>query len=135
MARSNASKLARIACRSVQTTRVGRTTLPSISATPILLRRAPQLSIPITTRRLFSNSSVRTGITPDDKAPKTPETPPVTKTPADITESEYHTVADEYMDKLLTHLEALQDTREEVDVEFSVSHHLPATCPPPTQHN
>jgi frataxin len=70
-------------------------------------------------------SSGLKGITPDDKAPKPVETPPVTRTPADISEGEYHTVADEYLEKLLTRLEQLQDAREDVDVEYSVNHPTP----------
>ncbi|KAK4121837.1 Frataxin [Parathielavia appendiculata] len=119
MARPIASKLARIACRGVQTTKVARTVLPAISAVPALLHAAPRLSLPLPGRRLVSSSASRSGITPDDKAPKNPETPPVTRTPADITDAEYHTIADDYMEKLLNHLEALQDTREDVDVEYS----------------
>jgi frataxin len=117
MARSSASKLVRIASRGLQTARVTRTALPSIVAAPVILHPAP--SVP-STHRFISNTPVRKGITPDDKAPKNVETPPVTKTPADISEGEYHTVADQYMETLLTRLEQIQDEREDVDVEFSV---------------
>ncbi|KAK4152613.1 hypothetical protein C8A00DRAFT_44366 [Chaetomidium leptoderma] len=119
MARSSASKLARIACRGLQTTRIARTGLPSIPAAPTLLHPVPQFSTPLEARRSISHSSGRKGITPDDKPPKHVETSKVIQTPADITEGEYHTVADEYMETLLTRLEELQDEREDVDVEFS----------------
>ncbi|KAG7294485.1 hypothetical protein NEMBOFW57_004559 [Staphylotrichum longicolle] len=119
MTRSSASKLARVACRSLQTSRVARAALPSISATPSLVQTAPRSSYPLTTRRFISNSSARNGITPDDKAPKETETPTVIKTPADLTEGDYHTLADEYLDNLLSRLEQMQDEREDVDVEYS----------------
>ncbi|KAK4102497.1 Frataxin [Parathielavia hyrcaniae] len=119
MARPIASKLARIACNGIHTNRVARTILPALSAAPLLLQAAPWLPAAHQGRRLVSKSASLSGITPDDKAPKQPETPPITRTPADITDDEYHAVADEYMEKLLNHLEALQDTREEVDVEYS----------------
>ena len=134
MARASASKLARAACTGLQTARIARTALPSIAAAPALLRPAPSLPTLFTTRRLISISSGRKGITPDDKAPRPVETPPITRTPADISEGEYHTVADEYLDKLLTRLEQLQDAREDVDVEYSVRHPIPPSLPFQTRH-
>ena len=129
MARAGASKLARAACRSLQTSRVTRTSFPSVSAAPAVVQSAPIFPTPLTARRFISNSSDRQAITPDAKAPKTAETPEVLKTPADITEDDYHTVADEYLDKLISRLEQLQDEREDVDVEYSVRH-----PPPPLTH-
>lgn len=41
--------------------------------------------------------------------------------PTDISNDEYHELADRYMDHLCEKAEQLQETREEVDVEFSVS--------------
>ncbi|KAL2185569.1 Frataxin [Thermothelomyces heterothallicus CBS 203.75] len=119
MARSTASKLARVACRGLQSTRTARTALPSISAAPSLLRDAPKPAGPLTARRPISSSSGLNGITPDDKPAKRVDTPPVARTPANISFSEYHNIADEYLERLLTRLEELQDEREDVDVEFS----------------
>ncbi|KAL2131205.1 hypothetical protein VTI74DRAFT_5408 [Chaetomium olivicolor] len=118
MARSSASKLARVVSRGIQTAPVARSIVPSVSAAAILPHPAPSVSI-LAARRFISSSSYRFGITPDNKGSKVVETPTVIKTPAPITESEYHTVADEYLDRLLTRLEELQDEREDVDVEFS----------------
>lgn len=129
MPRSNASKVARVAYRGLQTTRVARTTIPSLSAAQAILRHEFRPTARLVTRRFISSSSGRQGITPDDKAPNPVETPPVTKTPADISDSEYHAVADEYLEKLLTQLEVMQDQREDVDVEFSVSHPHLQHCP------
>ncbi|CAK7203261.1 Mitochondrial matrix iron chaperone [Sporothrix eucalyptigena] len=36
-----------------------------------------------------------------------------------MTESEYHILADEYLDRLLVRLEDMQDAREDVDVEYA----------------
>ncbi|OAA55849.1 Frataxin [Niveomyces insectorum RCEF 264] len=45
-----------------------------------------------------------------------PASPPVA---APLTLHQYHALADAYLDRLLAHLEALQDARDDVDVEFS----------------
>ncbi|KAH6622674.1 Frataxin-like domain-containing protein [Chaetomium tenue] len=119
MARSNASTLARVAYRGLQTTRAARMATPIVSAAPAILKYEPRPMIDLTTRRAISSSAGRKGITPDDKPSKPVESPPVIRTPADISDSEYHAVADEYLDKLLARLEAMQDQREDVDVEFS----------------
>lgn len=41
--------------------------------------------------------------------------------PTELSDDEYHELADRYMDHLCEKAEQLQETREEVDVEFSVS--------------
>lgn len=42
-----------------------------------------------------------------------------TAQPADITEEEYHEIADEYIETLLTEYEKMQDDRTDIDVEYS----------------
>jgi frataxin len=121
MARSSASKLARVAYRTLQGTGIPRAALSSIAAAPVVPKSTPTLQATIPNRRFFTGSTARRGITPDGQPPKQTETPKVTKTAADITDDEYHAVADAYMDRLVTRLEELQDEREEVDVEYSVS--------------
>ena len=49
---------------------------------------------------------------------------PTSYSPVDLSDSEYHDIADEYLDNVLTQFEALQDTREDLDIEFSVSRHF-----------
>ncbi|KAK4225817.1 hypothetical protein QBC38DRAFT_482109 [Podospora fimiseda] len=115
MARSNISRLVRVVGRGLQTTprRIQRTTLPGIAAAT-----ARSIAMP----RFVSNSADRQNVkTPDNKPvePKTVEMPEVIKTPADITEAEYHTIADEFMERALHHFEDLQDARSDVDVEFN----------------
>lgn len=43
-----------------------------------------------------------------------------TAQPAEMTEGEYHEIADEYIDTLLTEYEKMQDERADIDVEYSV---------------
>ncbi|KXX79949.1 Frataxin, mitochondrial [Madurella mycetomatis] len=117
--RSSVSKLARVACRRLQTTHAARSTMPIISAVHSLSNSTPGFLAPLAVRRHISGSSNRKGITPDDKPREDIESPKVTKTPVNMTDSQYHTVADEYLERLLTRLEELQDQREDVDVEYS----------------
>ena len=68
----------------------------------------------------MSTTASRRLIVPDGQPKESVETPKVVQTPANITEAEYHQVADSYLDRLLAHLEKLQDKREDVDVEYVV---------------
>lgn len=73
--------------------------------------------------RNFTNVPSRLGA-----AAQTPERPPTSSTekgltgfaPAELSESQYHDIADEYLENVLTIFEALQDSREDIDIEFSV---------------
>ncbi|KAK4667548.1 hypothetical protein QC763_310280 [Podospora pseudopauciseta] len=121
MVRSGLAKLARVvASRGIQTTRASRATLPSLSAASTFVPALPRASA--LSARFISKSSAthHQGITPDnqDVTPKE-ETPKPIRTPAEITDSEYHVLADEYMDRLLHHLEDLAERRSEMDVEYS----------------
>ncbi|KAK3315500.1 hypothetical protein B0H66DRAFT_502391 [Apodospora peruviana] len=113
MMRQAITKVARAAGRGLQTTRVSRINAASnIGAVTVVARPVVAAFI--------STSADRKGITPDDAPPRPkPDTPEAVKTPAEITESGYHMVADEYLDRLVTHLEDLQDQREDIDVEYS----------------
>ena len=135
MARSSASKVARVVCRNLQAPRTPPTALlPRMSAVPAMMRPASVHSAPAEPRRFLSTTANRHGITPDDKPAKSPEPTQVLKTPADISEGTYHTVADEYLDKLISRLEELQDEREDVDVEYSVpADHTPSLHPTPNE--
>ncbi|KAK3386583.1 Frataxin-like domain-containing protein [Podospora didyma] len=123
MARSSLAQVARVARLGLRAPPVARISSPSFAAASSFSQLAPQLlpSTPIPTIRFISNSPNRKGITPDDKppAPKDVDIPPVVRTAAEITDDVYHSVADEYMDRLVTHLEGIQDEREDIDVEYS----------------
>lgn len=45
-----------------------------------------------------------------------------TATPAPLSDEEYHSVADEHLELILTRYEEMAETREDVDVEYSVSY-------------
>jgi hypothetical protein len=93
------------------------------SSSAAVVRTSPVISTigPVTAVRFLTGSSDRKGITPDDKPKEdVSETPKKAITAANITETEFHKVADRFLDNLLAHLEQLQDERENVDVEFAV---------------
>ena len=85
--------------------------------------RAP-VTIPT---RALSTSTVRPkGIMPDTSDPfQKAEPQPVAASKPELSDSEYHKVADEYLDRLLSKLEELQEERTDVDVEYSVRFCLP----------
>ncbi|CEJ79973.1 Putative Frataxin-like protein [[Torrubiella] hemipterigena] len=88
-------------------------------ATPSIANVAPFMANGV---RNFTNVSSRLGA-----AAQTPEQPPTSSTekgltgftPAELSESQYHDIADEYLENVLTIFEALQDSREDIDIEFS----------------
>ncbi|KAH8601854.1 hypothetical protein B0O99DRAFT_736197 [Bisporella sp. PMI_857] len=71
------------------------------------------------------------GITPEseDPQPKVPEEVQDGAIPADLTIERYNELSDVYMDSIVEKLEALQEEREDVDVEYSAGV-LTLTFPP-----
>ena len=60
---------------------------------------------------------------PDAEIPKAPEPEPdahAVTAPADVSDEEFHEHADRYMESLNEKAEALQDSRQDVEVEYSV---------------
>ncbi|KAM7206415.1 Frataxin-like domain containing protein [Naviculisporaceae sp. PSN 640] len=112
MMRPSFSKVARAASRGLQSSRIARLAPANVGIVSVVAR-------PGASPKFMTTTASRNGITPDNKAPKEPITPNVAKTPADITDSVYHLAADEYLERLVTHLENLQDEREDIDVEYS----------------
>lgn len=111
--RPSFAKVVRAANRGLKTSGIARLTPANVGVLSVVAR-------PGATPKFMTTTSARNGITPDNKAPKETVTPKVIKTPADITDSAYHLVADEYLERLITYLETLQDEREDIDVEYSV---------------
>lgn len=75
--------------------------------------------------RRFSTASARgKGIMPESENPPRPA--PAESTTSyvvvDLSDVDYHEMADEYLEAVLVKFEELQDAREDVDVEFSVGH-------------
>lgn len=78
-------------------------------------------------KELHSSSVLKVGIMPESENPppkqsEDSETPTV---PTDITTTEFHERADEYLDELLSRLEEKQEISPDIDVEYSVM------APPP----
>lgn len=59
-------------------------------------------------------------LVPDGRPKEDIEVEKPTQSPANLTDAEYHKLADSYIDSLLAHLERMQDKREDMDVEYSV---------------
>ena len=128
MARTTLLKLARLSIRSTRpscthlSSLLPRRSLPKLSILNSTSRSTPL----ILSRPLSSTGIALKGITPESSnpQPKEPESHDVSaSSPTQITMEEYHLVSDEYMDRVVQKLEQLQEAREDVDVEFSVSFH------------
>lgn len=95
---------------------------------PFLAVRTPPL------QRYLSYSLFRTArLTPEsaDPPPPNPEQHEgtVIQQPTELGDEEYHTLADEYMEAVHEKAEALQEAREDVDVEYSVRFHALTRSP------
>ncbi|TLS25096.1 hypothetical protein PpBr36_07016 [Pyricularia pennisetigena] len=100
-----------------------------------IAQRAPLLSTAVPTLRKVNigpaklyrsvataTASRRKGIQPESETPEPTdpdESAYVPKTPAPLEESEYHDLADEYLDNVLSKLEDVAEQRPDVDVEYS----------------
>lgn len=74
--------------------------------------------------RTFSvSASKATGLMPDTENPSTPKREPLatTLTPAEITDEEFHTLSDAFLEKVHEKAEQVQEGREDVEVDYSVS--------------
>jgi frataxin len=94
---------------------------------PALARQSVRASSIASSRKLFTTSATANrGIMPDTDDPhgKTTEisTDPATMSVAELSDSEYHDLADQYLDVVVARLEEAQEKREGWDIEFSVSH-------------
>jgi frataxin len=122
MARSNFLKLARVSTRCIRSPLIPKRSLRALCITQT---SKPN---PLTTTRAFHASKPSfKGLSPetDNPQPKQPEAHTTSAAePTEITLEEYHQVADACMDTIVAKLEQLQETREDVDVEFSVRIYL-----------
>ncbi|KAJ0302998.1 hypothetical protein Brms1b_011815 [Colletotrichum noveboracense] len=122
MARSSIAKLSRAASRSLHTSTTS--VLPRRSSAALLNATKPAATagLVVPARKLFTTSAVATrGIMPDTDDPKVPETPKeeVKTSVVELSDADYHELADTYLETVLTKLEELQDAREGVDVEYA----------------
>lgn len=123
MARSSIAKLSRAAFCSLRTSTTS--VLPHRSSAALLNATKPAATagLVVPARKLFTTSAVATrGIMPDTDDPKVPETPKeeVKTSVVELSDADYHELADTYLETVLTKLEELQDAREGVDVEYAV---------------
>lgn len=112
----------------------------SLSATRLAPRRSPTVFSPTAavvallprSRFLSTTPSMHKGILPDSDDPAPPNVQPssVKAVPAELSDDEYHELADEYMDTIFSRLEEVGEKNSEVDVEYSVCSPL-NTLPPP----
>ncbi|KAI9760748.1 MAG: Sigma-adaptin 3A [Chaenotheca gracillima] len=94
----------------------------SLRGSPFPTQHYQRASLAPANSRLFSISRpVGKGITPDseDPPPKDPMVQDHVAVPADITTDEYHELSDQFMDELVSKLEAIQEEKGEIDVEYS----------------
>ena len=113
--------------------RIGNTSLrccfrASIAYQASARRFTPRLSIASSPQwsasaiRSFHSSMVTRGILPHDEnpPPKESEDSESPTVPTDISTTEYHKLADNYLADLVAKLEAEQDKRQDLEVEYSV---------------
>ncbi|WPH03471.1 Hypothetical protein R9X50_00635100 [Acrodontium crateriforme] len=121
------SRLARAAGRYASGALTRRTTAARFAA-PI----RQQMAQPVA-RYLATSSARPAGLMPDTPDPKPPQNADDGITPAsqptEITEDEYHRQSDLYLNNLVEQAELLQESREDVEVEFSAGV-LSLTFPP-----
>ncbi|KAI8676691.1 Ferroxidase [Fusarium sp. Ph1] len=121
MSRQVASQASRLASRAV------RTSTPLCRSSFRLTPVASRICLPARAgvlRSYFSTAPARTrGIMPDTENPAKPLNESEDVQPsvavAELTDGEYHELADEYLDNVVGKFEELQDEREDIDVEFS----------------
>lgn len=92
-----------------------------------LTQRAPRLNnhgkLAMTTRSFSSTVHWRAGLMPDAEEPQPPARVEENRVlqPTPLEDEEYHARADEYMDSIHEKAEEIQEGREDVEVEYSVS--------------
>ena len=71
--------------------------------------------------QFHSSAAFSKGITPDAEDPSPKELPrePATQ-PTDITDDVYHDLSDRYLEGVVAKLEEMQESTQDLDVEFSV---------------
>ncbi|KAB8300981.1 hypothetical protein EYC80_002905 [Monilinia laxa] len=84
-----------------------------------------------TFRPIATSNKLSKGISPESEnpQPKVSESNAEPKQAAELTQSQYNELSDEYMDTIVEKLEELQEEREDVDVEYSAGV-LTLTFPP-----
>ncbi|OAQ97520.1 hypothetical protein LLEC1_01947 [Akanthomyces lecanii] len=116
MSRASLAQASRLASRTLRRSAAPRTAVRSL---PVLTHSALH---PAAAQRSFSLSApLRKGIMPDTESPakEAPAAPEPSYGAVELSEAEFHELADEYLEGVLAQFEALQDSREDIDIEFS----------------
>lgn len=112
-------KVTRLASRNLRAMALARSSPSRSLSLPIrVLARPPGT---VTTPRLVSSSTDRKkGIMPDtdDPKPTEPAKTIVNLTPIPLTEGEYHDLANEYLDNIVTNFDRFQSERDWEDIEY-----------------
>jgi frataxin len=133
MTRQSLSRATSLVGRSMRTSST-RTALfaPRRAVTPASARQVLPLPFLTTTKQRFLSNgpSQNRGILPDSDNPAPPnvQDDSVKPVPADLTDAEYHEVADNSLEVILAELEGLADKNDAIEVEYSVR-----TSPSPTR--
>ncbi|KAH7155077.1 hypothetical protein B0J13DRAFT_216943 [Dactylonectria estremocensis] len=122
MSRYAATQASRMASRALRgsSTTLCRSPLASRLAPAASRALAPRATVYF--RSFFSTSpSSKKGIMPDTENPPkaTPKPETTAFTAVELSDAEYHEIADQYLDTVVGKFEELQDSREDIDVEFS----------------
>lgn len=119
MSRASLVRASRVASRALRSAATPRAALRPLSVPSHSILRQVSSS-----RNLSQSAPLRKGIMPDAESPSSAKEPVPSPEPTygvvELSEPEYHEIADEYLEGVLTQFEALQDTREDIDIEFSV---------------
>ncbi|KAH8811592.1 hypothetical protein F5884DRAFT_281972 [Xylogone sp. PMI_703] len=97
--------------------------------------RSPRIISTCVQRSFSSTRQSLKGISPEseDPKPKEAQEQDFISTPAELTNEEYNYLADEYLNDMVEKFEDLQESREDVDVEYSAGV-LTLTFPPNGQY-
>lgn len=110
MSRSRLTQSSRLVARSIRGSNASRSVFRQTLAKPSSVLKSNFLS-----KSPFSTCVIR-----PKGAESTSAASPVTATPTELTDNEYHDLADAWLENALVRFEDIQDQSDEVDVEFSV---------------
>lgn len=120
MFRSNMANVSRMASCGLQAASLTRATASRTTLSSIRAMATPATRLFAVPRFLSTTASRTIAILEKDEKPKESTKTQAELKPTNITEEQYHQLADEYLETILNKFEEIQDAREDVDVEFSV---------------
>lgn len=86
-------------------------------------RAVPAVRVMSCSRSFGFSASRATGLMPDTENPSTPqrESSTANLTAAELSDDDFHTLSDEFLEKVHEKAEQIQEGREDVEVEYAVS--------------